>query len=137
MQWGLSGYFCLAEIILIWRLYVLYNQSRLVLYALLGLFLPVVVFYIGVDAFLWSRPSAMSVQEIIITESAKYCTASFHIGPMPAIYAYISIICYDIFLVVLAIGVLVRHLKERKELEMKPNTYVVIIVRYHVIYFVL
>ncbi|KAG2033219.1 hypothetical protein BDR03DRAFT_967993 [Suillus americanus] len=137
MQWGLSVYFCLAEIILIWRLYVLYNQSKLMLYVLLGLFLPVVVLYIGVDIFLWSRPSAMSVHEIAITPNMKYCAAAFHIGPMPAIYAFIPIICYDIFLVVLAIVVLVKHLKEQKELEMKPNTYVVMIVRYHVIYFVL
>ncbi|KAG1874845.1 hypothetical protein F4604DRAFT_1955229 [Suillus subluteus] len=137
MQWGLSGYFCLAEVILIWRLYALYNQSRRILYVLLGLFLPVVALYIGMDIFLWSRPSAVSVQEIVVTPNLKYCAASFHIGPMPAIYASIPIICYDIFLVVLAIVVLVKHLKERKELEMKPNTYVVMIVRYHVIYFIL
>ncbi|KAG1800183.1 uncharacterized protein BJ212DRAFT_1591543 [Suillus subaureus] len=56
---------------------------------------------------------------------------------MPAVYASIPVICYDILLVVLAITVLGKHLKERKELKMKPNTYVVMIVRYHVIYFVL
>ncbi|KAG2363161.1 hypothetical protein BDR07DRAFT_1376000 [Suillus spraguei] len=77
------------------------------------------------------------VQEITITPSIKYCTAVFHIGPMPAIYASIFVICYDIFLVVLAIIVLGKHLKERKELKMKPNTYVVMIVRYHIIYFVI
>ncbi|KAG1794307.1 uncharacterized protein BJ212DRAFT_1412925 [Suillus subaureus] len=56
---------------------------------------------------------------------------------MPAVYAAIPVICYDIFLVVLAIAVLVKHLKERKELKIKPNAYIVMIVRYHVIYFVL
>jgi hypothetical protein len=137
MQWGLSAYFCLAEVILILRLYALYNRSKPILYVLLGLFVPVVALYIGVDVFLWSRLSSMSVQEIIITTNIKYCTASFHIGPMPAIYASIPIICYDIFLVVLAITVLWKHLKERKGLKIKPNTYVVMIVRYHVIYFVL
>ncbi|KAG2035125.1 hypothetical protein BDR03DRAFT_1012819 [Suillus americanus] len=137
MQWGFSAYFCLAEVVLIWRLYVLYNQSKLILYILLGLFLPVIALYIAMDIFLWSRPSAMTVQEIIITPNMKYCTAFHHIGPMPAIYASIPIICYDILLVALAIAVLGKHLKERKELKMKPNTYVVMIVRYHVIYFVL
>ncbi|KAG2035122.1 hypothetical protein BDR03DRAFT_1093356 [Suillus americanus] len=137
MQWGFSVYFCLAEVVLIWRLYVLYNQSKLVLYVLLGLFLPVIALYVVMDAFLWSRPSAMTVQEIIITPNVKYCTAFHHIGPMPAIYASIPIICYDILLVALAIAVLGKHLKERKELKMKPNTYIVMIVRYHVIYFVL
>ncbi|KAG2065658.1 hypothetical protein BDR04DRAFT_146103 [Suillus decipiens] len=136
MKWGFSVYFCLAEVILIWRLYVLYNKSKLILYVLLGLFLPTVALYIWVDAFLWSRPSAISVQEIV-TPNVKYCTAFYHIGPMPAIYASIPVICFDIFLVVLAITVLRKHLKERKELKMKPNTYIVIIVRYHVIYFVL
>ncbi|KAG1811560.1 hypothetical protein EV424DRAFT_1349648 [Suillus variegatus] len=77
------------------------------------------------------------VQEIIITANIKYCTAVFHIGPMLAIYASIPIICYDIFLLVLAVAVLWKHLKERNELRMKPNAYVVMIVRYHVIYFVL
>ncbi|KAG2363160.1 hypothetical protein BDR07DRAFT_955077 [Suillus spraguei] len=57
--------------------------------------------------------------------------------PMTAIYASIPVICYDILLLVLAIIVLGKHLKERKELKMKPNTYVVMIVRYHVIYFVM
>ncbi|KAG2063556.1 hypothetical protein BDR04DRAFT_1163548 [Suillus decipiens] len=137
MQWGFSVYFCLAEVILIWRLYVLYNQSKLILYVLLGFFLPVVALYIAVDIFLWSRPSAMSVHEVMIAPNIKYCTASFHIGPMPAVYASIPVICYDIFLVVLAIAVLWKHKKERKEIRMKPNAYVVLIVRYHVIYFVL
>ncbi|KAG2350494.1 hypothetical protein BDR05DRAFT_26412 [Suillus weaverae] len=137
MQWGFSVYFCLAEVILIWRLYVLYNQSKLILYVLLGLFLPIVALYITMDTYLWSRPSAISVQEIIITPNIKYCTPIFHIGPMPAIYASIPVICFDILLAVLAIAVLRKHLKERKELELKPNTYVLIIVRYHVIYFVL
>lgn len=136
-QWGFSVYFCLAEVILIWRLYALYNQSKPLLYILVGLFLPIVALYIAVDAFLWSRPSALSMQEIVITPDIKYCTTSFHIGPMPAIYASIPVICYDIFLVVLAIAALAKHLKERKELSMRPNAYVVIIVRYHVLYFVL
>ncbi|KAG1773199.1 hypothetical protein EDD22DRAFT_317428 [Suillus occidentalis] len=136
MQWGFSAYFCLAEVILIWRLYVLY-QSKLILYILLGSFLPIVALYIAMDIFLWSRPSSLSVQEIIITPDIKYCTAFFHIGPMPAVYASIPVICFDIFLVVLAVAVLGKHLKERKELKMKPNTYVVMIVRYHIIYFVL
>ncbi|KAG1843292.1 hypothetical protein DFJ58DRAFT_804802 [Suillus subalutaceus] len=137
MQWGFSIYFCLAEVILIWRLYALYNQSKCILYVLLGLFLPIVALYIAVDIFLWSRPSAISMQEIIITPNIKYCTSFFHIGPMPAVYASIPVICYDIFLVVLAIAVLRKHLKERRELKIRSNGYLVMIVRHHVIYFVL
>jgi len=124
-------------VILIWRLYALYNQSKPILYVLLGLFIPIVALYIAVDIYLWSRPSAISIQEVIITPNIKYCAAFFHIGPMLAIYTSIPVICYDIFLVVLAIAALGKHLKERKELRMKPNTYVVVIVQYHVIYFVL
>ncbi|KAG1871439.1 hypothetical protein F4604DRAFT_812681 [Suillus subluteus] len=137
MQWGFSVYFCLAEVVLIWRLYVLYNQSKLILYVLLGLLLPVVALYVVMDAFLWSRPSALSVQEVMLTPNVTECTTIHHIGPMPAIYISIPIICYDILLVVLAIAVLGKHLKERKEARLKPNTYLVMIVRYHVIYFVL
>ncbi|KAG2064117.1 hypothetical protein BDR04DRAFT_1110613 [Suillus decipiens] len=137
MQWGFSVYFCLAEVILIWRLYALYNQSKIILYVLLGLFLPIVTLYITTNISSWSRPSAMSVYEVTITPNIKYCTASFHIGPMPAVYASIPVICYEILLVVLAIVVLWRHLKERKEIQMKPNVYVVMIVRYHFIYFIL
>ncbi|KAG2153151.1 hypothetical protein DEU56DRAFT_470314 [Suillus clintonianus] len=137
MQWGISLYFCLAEVILIWRLYVLYNQSKPVLYVLLGFFIPVIALYIAMDIFLWSRPSAISTEEVMITSNIKYCTTSFHIGPMPAIYASIPIICYDIFLVILAIAVLKKHLRERKELKMRPNTYVIMIVQHHIIYFVL
>ncbi|KAG1795058.1 uncharacterized protein HD556DRAFT_1526807 [Suillus plorans] len=136
MQWGTSVYSCLTKVILIWRLYALY-QSKPILYVLLGLFIPIVALYIAVDVFLWSRPSAISIQEIIIAPSIKYCTAFFHTGPMPAIYTSIPVICYDILLVVLAITILVKHMKERKELQMKPNTYIVLIVRYHVIYFVM
>jgi hypothetical protein len=77
------------------------------------------------------------VQENVITPDTKYCTTSFHIGPMPAIYASIPVICYDILLVVLAIAALGKHLKERRGLDVRPNVYVIMIVRYHVLYFVL
>ncbi|KAG1888516.1 hypothetical protein F4604DRAFT_1674200 [Suillus subluteus] len=137
VQWGFSIYFCFAKVILIWRLYALCNRSKRILYVSLGLFLPIVALYIAVDIFLWSQPSAISMQEIIITPNVKYCTYFFHVGPLPAVYASIPVICYDIFLVVLAIAVLGKHLKERKELKIRPNAYVVMIVRYHVIYFVL
>jgi hypothetical protein len=73
----------------------------------------------------------------VITPNVKYCAPSFNLGPMPAIYSSIPIICYDTFLVILATAVLVKHLKEQKEIKMKPNTYVLMIVRYHIIYFVL
>ncbi|KAG1734037.1 uncharacterized protein EDB91DRAFT_619767 [Suillus paluster] len=136
MEWGFSAYFCLAEVILICRLYALSNQSRVILYVLLGLFIPIVALSIGMDVFLYSRPAAFSVKEII-TPQAKYCTSSFNMGPMPAIYASIPILIYDIFLVVLAVTILVKHLKERREIRMRPNIYVLMIVRYHIIYFVL
>ncbi|KAG2077179.1 hypothetical protein BDR04DRAFT_1114021 [Suillus decipiens] len=130
MEWGFSVYSCLTEVILIWRLYVIYNKSKLILYALLGFFLPIVGLFIALMA-------GYKVQEITLTPNIKYCTASFHIGPATAVYASIPVICFDIFLVVLAIIVLKKHLKEQKELQVKPNTYIVMIVRYHVIYFVL
>ncbi|KAG1718415.1 hypothetical protein EDB19DRAFT_915915 [Suillus lakei] len=76
-----------------------------------GVVLIIVALSIGIDIFLYSRPEAFSVIEIV-TPNVKYCTSSFNIGPMPAIYASIPIICYDIFLVVLAAVILVRHLRE-------------------------
>lgn len=56
---------------------------------------------------------------------------------MPAIYTSIPLVCYDIFLVVLAAAILVKHFKEQKDDQMRPNTYIIMIVRYHIIYFVL
>ncbi|KAG0697923.1 hypothetical protein DFH29DRAFT_943917 [Suillus ampliporus] len=56
---------------------------------------------------------------------------------MLAIYTSIPIMCYDILLVVLAAATLVRHFKEQREIKMRPNTYMVLIVRYHIMYFVL
>ncbi|KAG2345875.1 hypothetical protein BDR05DRAFT_94686 [Suillus weaverae] len=56
---------------------------------------------------------------------------------MPAIYTSIPIVCYDILLVVLAATILARHLKERRQIRMKANLYMVMIVRYHIMYFVL
>ncbi|KAG1734097.1 uncharacterized protein EDB91DRAFT_1084234 [Suillus paluster] len=90
----------------------------------------------GMDIFLYSRPSVFSVKEIV-TENFKYCAVSFNIGPMPAIYATIPVISFDIFLAVLAVAIVVKHMKERKEVRMRPNTYVLMIVRYHILYFVL
>ncbi|KAG1787504.1 uncharacterized protein HD556DRAFT_1501744 [Suillus plorans] len=122
--------------ILIWRLYAICDQSKLLLYVLVGLFLPIVALSIGTDIYLYSRRSAFSVKEII-TPNAKYCTLSFNIGPMPAIYTSIPIVCYDILLVVLAAAILARHLKEQRETHMRINTYMVMIVRYHILYFAL
>ncbi|KAG1787502.1 uncharacterized protein HD556DRAFT_952080 [Suillus plorans] len=49
----------------------------------------------------------------------------------------IPIVCYDVLLVALAAATLVRHLKEQRGYNMRPNTYMVMIVRYHIMYFVL
>jgi hypothetical protein len=72
-----------------------------------------------------------------MTPNTKYCTLSFNIGPMIAVYTSIPIMCYDILLVILAAATLVRHLREQKRIKMRPNTYVVMIVRYHIMYFAL
>ncbi|KAG1812798.1 uncharacterized protein BJ212DRAFT_432703 [Suillus subaureus] len=136
IEWGFSVYFCFAEAILIWRLYALCNQSKLLLYVLVGLFLPIVALSIGTDIYLYSRSNVFSVKEII-TPHAKYCTLSYNIGPMPAIYTSIPIVCYDVLLVILAVAILVKHLKERRDFRMRANTYMVMIVRYHIMYFAL
>lgn len=136
LEWGFSFYFLLAEVILIWRLYALYNRSKFILYLLVGLFLVIAALSIGSDIYLYSRPEAFSVKEIV-TPNVNYCTSSFNIGPMPSIYVSLPIICFDIFLVVLAVLNLVKHLRERREIQVRPNTYVILIVRCHVIYFLL
>ncbi|KAG2093124.1 uncharacterized protein F5147DRAFT_424749 [Suillus discolor] len=136
IEWGFSVYFCFAEIILIWRLYAISNQSKLVLHVLVGLFVPIVALSIGTDIFLYSRREVFSVKEVI-TPSANYCTLSFHIGPMLAIYTSIPIMCFDILLVILAVVTLVKHLMEQRRIKMRPNTYMVMIVRYHILYFAL
>jgi hypothetical protein len=136
LEWGFSIYFWLAEVILIWRLYALYNQSKFILNLLIGSFLIIVALTIGIDSYLYSRPEAFSVVEIV-TPNVKYCTAAFKIGPSFAIYASIPIVCFDIFLVVLAVVVLVRHLKERRQMQVEPNAYVILIVRCHIVYFLL
>ncbi|KAG2072399.1 hypothetical protein BDR04DRAFT_409888 [Suillus decipiens] len=136
IEWGFSVYFCFAEVILIWRLYAICHQSKLVLYVLVGLFVPIVALYIGIDIYLYSRRSVFSVKEVITT-NAKYCTLSFNIGPMLAIYTSIPIMCYDVLLVVLAVFTLVKHYIEQRKVKMRPNTYMVMIVRYHIMYFAL
>ncbi|KAG2057553.1 hypothetical protein BDR06DRAFT_183867 [Suillus hirtellus] len=136
IEWGFSVYFCFAEIILIWRLYAISNQSKLVLQVLVGLFVPIVALSIGTDIFLYSRRDVFSVKEVI-TPDATYCTLSFHIGPMLAIYTSIPIMCFDILLVILAVVTLVKHFMEQRSIKMRPNTYMVMIVRYHIFYFAL
>ncbi|KAG1908065.1 uncharacterized protein F5891DRAFT_225516 [Suillus fuscotomentosus] len=136
IEWGFSVYFCFAEIILIWRLYAISNQSKLVLHVLVGLFVPIVALSIGTDIFLYSRRDVFSVKEVI-TPDATYCTLSFHIGPMLAIYTSIPIMCFDILLVILAVITLVKHFMEQRRIKMRPNTYMVMIVRYHILYFAL
>ncbi|OAX35187.1 hypothetical protein K503DRAFT_858764 [Rhizopogon vinicolor AM-OR11-026] len=136
IEWGFSVYFCLGEVILIWRLYAISDQSKRLLYILLGLLLPIIALLIWTDVYLYSRPSSLSVNEVV-TPTVTYCSPSFNIGPIFAIYTSIPIICYDIFLVVLAIATLVKHLRERRNIKMRPNTYVIMIVRHHIMYFVL
>lgn len=136
LEWGGSVYFCFAEAILIWRLYALSSRSKLLLYVLLGTFLPIVALLIGTDIYLYSRPYTFSVKELV-TPVMTYCTFSFNIGPMPAIYTSIPIGCYDVFLCVLAVSTLVKHFKEQRNYKLKPNAYMVMIVRYHILYFLL
>ncbi|KAG0697918.1 hypothetical protein DFH29DRAFT_943872 [Suillus ampliporus] len=58
-------------------------------------------------------------------------------GPLPAIYTSIPIVCYDIILLVLAAAKLAKHLKDRRRFNTRPNAYVLVIVRYHFAYFFL
>ncbi|KAG2037188.1 hypothetical protein BDR03DRAFT_388734 [Suillus americanus] len=79
-------------------------------------------------------PSRCTVEESI-TPNTKYCTFPFNTESMPAIYISISTVCCDVFLVVLpAVTLLMRRFTERR--KMWPNTYMVMIARYHVMYFV-
>ncbi|OAX36547.1 hypothetical protein K503DRAFT_291342 [Rhizopogon vinicolor AM-OR11-026] len=45
-------------------------------------------------------------------------------------------ICYDIFLAVLAAAILVKHLKQRRSIKVRPNSYMIMIVQHHIITFV-
>ncbi|KAG2137664.1 hypothetical protein BD769DRAFT_1637996 [Suillus cothurnatus] len=121
-----------STVILIWRLYALYNRSKLLLRILLGLFLPIVAASIGADVFLYSRPSMFFVNEII-TPDATYCTFLFRTGFRPATYWSIPMISFDVLLVILAAAKLGNHIKERKELRMRPNSSISMIVRLHII----
>ncbi|KAJ8586544.1 hypothetical protein M405DRAFT_351508 [Rhizopogon salebrosus TDB-379] len=56
---------------------------------------------------------------------------------MIAIYTSIPIICYDVFLAILATVILAKHLRERRTIRLRPNTYVIMIVQHHIIYFIL
>ncbi|OJA07997.1 hypothetical protein AZE42_01089 [Rhizopogon vesiculosus] len=122
------------QAILIWRLYALYNQSKSLLYVLLGLFLPIVV---GSFIYLLCQRNPFSVEEIT-PPNARYCTFSVDARPMFAIYSsWIPVVCYDIFLIALAAAILVKHLIERRTIKLRPNTYIIMITRYHIINFVL
>ncbi|OAX35419.1 hypothetical protein K503DRAFT_370985 [Rhizopogon vinicolor AM-OR11-026] len=81
-------------------------------------------------------PNALSAIEIV-TLDATYCTINYNVGSTLAVFAFISIICYDVLLAILAAAILLKHLKERRGIKMMPNTYMVRIVRYHIIIFVL
>ncbi|OJA13099.1 hypothetical protein AZE42_13276 [Rhizopogon vesiculosus] len=81
-------------------------------------------------------PNALSAIEIV-TPNATYCTVNYNIGYTLATYAVIPIICYDVLLAILAAAILLKHLKERRGIKVKPNTYMIRIVRYHIIIFVL
>jgi hypothetical protein len=50
----------LSAVILIWRLYALYNQSKLILHLLIGSFLIIVALSIVLEVYLYSRPEAFS-----------------------------------------------------------------------------
>ncbi|KAG1795558.1 hypothetical protein EV424DRAFT_1560087 [Suillus variegatus] len=118
IEWGFSVYFWFAEAILIWRLYAICDQSKLLLYVLVGLFLPIVALSIGTDIYLYSRR-----MKEIITPNAKYCTLSFNIGPMPAIYTSIPILFF-------AAAIPREALKERRGIQLSANSYMILIVRY-------
>ncbi|OJA20463.1 hypothetical protein AZE42_04894 [Rhizopogon vesiculosus] len=151
--WGLYVYSCFSQgklfstelvkhtefaytAVLIWRLYALYNQSKHLLYVLVSLFLPIVALSIGTSIYVYSLPNALSAIEIV-TPNATYCTVNYNVGSTVATYAFVPIICYDVLLVILAVAILVKHLKERRGIKMKPNTYMIRIVHYHIINFVL
>ncbi|KAH7920642.1 hypothetical protein BV22DRAFT_787688 [Leucogyrophana mollusca] len=127
--------------IMVMRVFAMYNQSKIVLGMLLLFFVPTVIATIVVIAKFFNISSAkFEFVTAIDLLGMNYCAEAPLSRTQTLLLTYLTIprICFDVLLVVLAVGRLVKDAVDNRVLgKWQPNVYLRILARDSTMYFLL
>ncbi|KAH7919995.1 hypothetical protein BV22DRAFT_1133426 [Leucogyrophana mollusca] len=127
----------MSAAIMVLRVFAMYNQSKIILGVLLLFFVPTVVATIVLIVKFLNISSAKSDVIVFDLLGTSYC-AQLSSRSLLAIYLTIPRICFDVLLVVLAVGRNVKDAMDSRVLgKWQPNVYLQILARDSIMYFLL
>ncbi|KIJ59732.1 hypothetical protein HYDPIDRAFT_118238 [Hydnomerulius pinastri MD-312] len=112
-NWGSYAYMLALEATMILRIFAMYNQSRRLLYFLLGLFFPVVVVELVLTVLYFGPRNGMYVTDIPLP-GMQICSGNFSLSPLLYVYFSIPGIVFDGILALFAVARLVQHTIDMK-----------------------
>ncbi|KAH7920549.1 hypothetical protein BV22DRAFT_793383 [Leucogyrophana mollusca] len=132
---------CVSAAIMVLRVFAMYNQSKVILGVLLLFFVPTVVATIVIIVKLLNISSAKSYVIAFNLLGTNYCaevSPSTRADSLLFIYLTIPRVCFDVLLVVLAVGRLVKDAVDNRMLgKWQPNVYLRMLARDSIMYFLL
>ncbi|KAH7920003.1 hypothetical protein BV22DRAFT_833793 [Leucogyrophana mollusca] len=146
---GFDLFFQVGFYVIIWmsaaimalRVFAMYNQSKIILGVLLLFFLPTVVTMIVVNVKFFNISSAKSLVIALDLLGTNYCVDVSSLSrPQSLLLIYLSIprVCFDVLLVALAVGRLVKDaVINRVPGKWQPNVYLRMLARDSIMYFLM
>ncbi|KAH7920648.1 hypothetical protein BV22DRAFT_1132920 [Leucogyrophana mollusca] len=124
--------------IMVLRIFAMYNQSKIILGVLLVFFVPTVVSMIVIIAKLFNGKSVVTAFDLLGTNYCAQVSSSSRAQTLLFVHLTIPRICFDVLLVVLAVGRLVKNVVDNRVLGgWQPNVYLRMLARDSTVYFLL
>ncbi|KIJ64809.1 hypothetical protein HYDPIDRAFT_28171 [Hydnomerulius pinastri MD-312] len=123
-------------VVMILRVYAMYNRSRLVLWGLLALYIPSVILFFVFDGIYYNPQTVLQVADVEIVD-VSFCNAPSNIGPDLALYLSIPRLMLSVLLCVLAGVQFIRNSLEMHAAlgKWRSKRYMNLLVRESILYF--
>ncbi|KAF9232808.1 hypothetical protein BU15DRAFT_67125 [Melanogaster broomeanus] len=136
-SWTFLIFLAVADLLMILRVYAMYNRSRIILFILLGIYLPTVVVLL-VAVSLDENPSSSLLVTSAEVMDVRVCTVTFNGISRIATYLFIPRFILGVLLCILAITQFIRQSLEMHAVlkRWRSNQYMELLVRESILYFV-
>ncbi|KAF9231086.1 hypothetical protein BU15DRAFT_82844 [Melanogaster broomeanus] len=130
--WGYIVFLCVSDLVMVLRMYAMYNQSKMVLVIVLVLYIPAVVALL-ICTGIYYKPNA-----VVGDETFGVCAVSLTSAPQITLYLNVTRIFLNITLCILAVARFIRHcLEMRKTLgQWRTNQYMKLLATESLLFFV-
>ncbi|KAF9232807.1 hypothetical protein BU15DRAFT_80794 [Melanogaster broomeanus] len=130
--WGYIIFLCVSDLVMVLRMYAMYNQSKMVLVIVLVLYIPAVVALL-ICTGIYYKPNA-----VVGDGTFGVCAVSLTSAPQITLYLNVTRIFLNITLCILAVARFIRHcLEMRKTLgQWRTNQYMKLLATESLLFFV-